>query len=50
MKKCTTYKPGQRYCDLCITEKLLIIQNAKNPKAFNKKARHNKQMYTHDTV
>ena len=37
MKKCTTYKPGQRYCDLCITEKLLIIQNAKNPKAINKK-------------
>ena len=36
-KKCTTYKPGAKHCDLCLSEKLYIIMNSPNPKCINKK-------------
>ena len=37
IKECRVYRPGQKYCDLCISEKLFIIKNSKNPRAINKK-------------
>ena len=37
LKQCGTYRPGQKFCDLCISEKLHIIANSRNPKAINKK-------------
>ena len=37
LKQCTLYKPGQRDCDLCLSEKALIIMNLKSPKCINKK-------------
>ena len=35
LKQCTLYKPGQRDCDLCLSEKALIIMNLKSPKCIN---------------
>ena len=32
-----TYRRGQRYCSLCLTEKLFIAKNWKNPKCINKR-------------
>ena len=37
LKKCTTYQPGNRSCDLCISEKLAIIKNSNNPNNINKR-------------
>ena len=37
LKKCNTYKTGQKSCDLCLTEKHLIIKNLKSPNLINKK-------------
>ena len=34
-KRCTTYKAGQKSCNLCITEKVLIIQNSINVNNIN---------------
>ena len=38
LKKCHEYQPGQKNCDLCLSEKYLIIKNQKNPKCINKKS------------
>ena len=37
LKKCTTYQPGNKCCDLCISEKLSIIKNSSNPNNINKR-------------
>ena len=37
IQKCSTYKPGNFNCDLCISEKLHIIKNANNPNNINKR-------------
>ena len=37
LKQCTLYKPGQRDCDLCLSEKALIIMHLRSPKCINKK-------------
>ena len=31
VQKCSKYKGGNRKCDLCLTEKLLILRNKHNP-------------------
>ena len=36
IKKCTPYVPGQKTCDLCITEKMEIMKNRHDPKFINK--------------
>ena len=37
IKKLSVYKPGNFYCDLCLSEKLCIIKkNANNPYNINK--------------
>ena len=36
-KKCTTYQPGNKTCDLCISEKVLIIRNINKPGNINKR-------------
>ena len=38
LKKCNLYKPGQKSCDLCLSEKMFIILNQKSPKCINKKS------------
>ena len=37
LRHCTLYKPGQRNCDLCLSEKASIITHLKSPKCINKK-------------
>ena len=37
IRKCQTYKPGSKLCDLCISEKVFILQQMKNPKNINKR-------------
>ena len=37
VKTCRTYKPGNRACDLCISEKVHIIRNLVNSKNINKR-------------
>ena len=37
LKQCTPYSPGQKSCDVCITEKLEILIHSKDPKNINKK-------------
>ena len=34
LKKCHAYKPGGKSCDLCLSEKLLIMKN-KDPRSLN---------------
>ena len=36
-KQCKTYRPGDKHCDLCLSEKVIIIKNINNPKTINKK-------------
>ena len=31
------YKAGDKHCDLCLSEKVIIIKNINNPKTINKK-------------
>ena len=38
LRKCTLYKPGQKTCDLCVSEKYLIIKNLRNRKCINRKS------------
>ena len=35
-KKCSTYKPSQKSCDLCLSEKYYIIKNLQKPNNLNK--------------
>ena len=35
LKKCTTYKSGERSCNLCTSEKVLITKNNNNVKNIN---------------
>ena len=37
VKACKKYKPGDKTCDLCTSEKVTIIRNSKNPLNINKK-------------
>ena len=37
LKNCRLYKPGNRACDLCLSEKVLIIKYLRGPKCINKK-------------
>ena len=37
LKKCTKYQPGSGSCDLCLSEKLFIVKNLRNPKNLNKR-------------
>ena len=37
LQQCETYKPGQKYCNLCLTEKLFIISNINKPNNINKR-------------
>ena len=37
MRNCNLYKPGDRVCNLCSSEKILILLNMKSPKCLNKK-------------
>ena len=37
LKKCHRYQPGQQQCDLCLSEKVYILQNSRNPKSVNKR-------------
>ena len=34
----TSYRKGNRYCDLCLTEKLHILRNFQNPSYLNKRS------------
>ena len=36
-KKCSTYQPGNSLCDLCISEKLMIIKSINKPGNINKR-------------
>ena len=36
VKKCFKYQPGGKKCDLCLTEKLMIMKN-KDPRSLNKR-------------
>ena len=36
MKKCQKYEPGQKKCDVCVSEKLEIMKN-RDPKTLNKR-------------
>ena len=36
LKTCKTYEPGNRACDLCVSEKQFIIQNINNSQNINK--------------
>ena len=36
-QKCSVYKPRNSYCDLCLSEKLCIIENTNNPNNINKR-------------
>ena len=35
--KCPTYKPGNKSCNLCTTEKLFILKNSLDPNNLNKR-------------
>lgn len=35
LARCYTYVRGSRYCDLCLTEKLAILRNAKDSNSLN---------------
>ena len=35
--KASPYQKGNRYCDLCLTEKILIMRNFANPASLNKR-------------
>ena len=37
LSNCRLYAPGDRACNLCTTEKLMIIKYMKSPKCINKK-------------
>ena len=37
LKQSHTYKPGQKHCNLCLSEKLLILQNINKPHNINKR-------------
>ena len=37
LKTCKTYQPGNRACDLCVSEKQFIIQNINNSQNINKR-------------
>ena len=37
LKRCKPTIPGRKTCDLCLSEKLHIIQNIQNPKMINKR-------------
>ena len=37
MEKCSVYKPGNSYCDLCLSEKLFLIKMANNPNNINER-------------
>ena len=37
LRKCHTYQPGSRSCDLCVSEKVFILQQINNPKNINKR-------------
>ena len=51
LRKCKIYQPGQKNCDLCISEKHLIIKHQKSRKCINRKSDisikciHKKQFY-----
>ena len=51
LRKCNLYKPGQKTCDLCISEKYLIIMNLRSRQCINRKSDiaikciHRKQFY-----
>ena len=37
MRNCKLYKPGDKVCNLCSSEKILILLNMKSPKCLNEK-------------
>ena len=37
VKTCKTYRPGDRNCDLCLSEKVAILKNINKPQTINKK-------------
>ena len=37
VKECKTYRPGDRNCDLCLSEKVTILKNINKPQTINKK-------------
>ena len=37
LRKCSTYQPGQRKCDLCLTEKMMIMKD-RDPRTLNKRS------------
>ena len=37
VKKCHRYTPGQKNCDLCLSEKVEIVKNLNNPQNLNKR-------------
>ena len=38
LRRCGLYRKGGRYCDLCLTEKVLIAKAMKDPTSLNKRA------------
>ena len=38
IQKCRRYSPGQKTCNLCLTEKLHIVKNMNNTRSLNKRA------------
>ena len=46
MKKCNTYKAGDKHCDLCLSEKVIIIKNINYPKTINKKLTSERPAFT----
>ena len=37
VRKCKTYTPGSKCCDLCLSEKFEIIKNLRKPNTINKR-------------
>ena len=37
LKNCSVYRPGNKACDLCICEKLAILESTNNPLNINKR-------------
>ena len=37
LKKCSAYQPGQKKCDLCLTEKMMIMKD-RDPRSLNERS------------
>ena len=47
LKECRRYTPGQKTCQLCLSEKLFIVKNLNNPSSLNKRSDIGNKCYIH---